>query len=72
MLSITTQERKHLTVFLDSGLTEAKVNTKYYTILSGTPEGNQVFYKIRIITPARNDYGKSIFRQQIIELTHHK
>lgn len=66
---ITATEKRHLKVFLASGQTQAKVNTKYYCILSGTLDGNKWIYKIRINTPAKTDYGKKIFDTQNIEIS---
>lgn len=63
---VTATERKHLKVFLASGMTTAKVNTKYYEMLSGTPKGDQWIFKIRISTPEKNDYGKTVYQHQTI------
>jgi len=65
---VTATERKHLKAFLKSGMTDAKINRKQYSIISGMPQGNKYLYKIRITTPRRNDYGKNIYDQQTIEL----
>lgn len=65
---VTATEKRHLKAFLQSGRTEAKVNTKTYTILSGSPRGDKYHYQIRITTPTRNDYGERIFNHQTIEL----
>lgn len=63
-LHITAAERKHLKVFIESGMTSAKVNTKHYTKLQ--QEGN--LYTIRISTPKKNDYGKRYMDNQTVEI----
>ena len=65
---VTQTEKRHLKAFLESGQTQAKVNTKYYCILSGRMQGKKWIYKISINTPTKTDYGKKIFDTQIIEL----
>lgn len=65
---VTQTEKRHLKAFLESGQTQAKVNTKYYCILSGRMQGKKWIYKISINTPAKTDYGKKIFDTQTIEL----
>lgn len=65
---VTATERKHLKAFLDSGLTDAKINRKQYSIISGMPHGDKYLYKIRITTPGYNDWGERKYNQQTIEL----
>jgi len=65
-LHVTQTERKHLAAFLESGRTQAKVNTKYYTILSGTPIGKEYEYEIRISTPTKRDNGEEVMDNQTI------
>ena len=65
---VTATERKHLTAFLNSGMTQAKVNRKHYVILQGTPQGDKYLYKIRIATPVKNDYGDTVYNTQTIEV----
>jgi hypothetical protein len=65
---VTATERQHLKAFLQSGMTSARVNTKTYTILSGTPQGKGMRYEIRITTPQRNDYGDKVYNNQTITL----
>lgn len=65
---VTATEKKHLKAFLKSGMTDAKVNTKQYSIISGIPQGDKYLYKIRITTPKRNDYRERIYDTQIIEV----
>lgn len=61
---VTATERRHLSVFLDSGQTEAQVNTKIYTLV----ESSSTFRKIRISSPKRNDFGSLYYDHQTIEL----
>ena len=65
---VTATEKKHLKVFVNSGLTDAKINRKYYSVISGRMEGEKMVYKIRISTPYFNDYGKRLFESQTIEV----
>lgn len=64
---VTATEKKHLKAFLKSGMVDAKVNTKQYSIISRIPQGDKYLYKIRITTPKRNDYGDRIYDTQTIE-----
>jgi hypothetical protein len=66
---VTATEKRHLKAFLESGQTQAKVNTKYYCILSGRMQGNKWIYRISINTPIKNDFGKKIFDTQNIEIS---
>jgi len=50
---VTQTERKHIKAFLDSGLTSAKVNTKYYQILNS--DSNTI--QIEIMTKREKDYS---------------
>ena len=50
---VTQTERKHINAFLDSGLTSAKVNTKYYKILNS--DLNTI--EIEIMTKIEKDYA---------------
>ena len=63
---VTATERKHLRAFLSSGKTRAKVNTKYYEILSGTPIEGAYEYEIRIATKRKDDWGTAYFDKQTI------
>ena len=65
---VTATEKKHLKVFLESGLTNAKINTKFYSVISGMIEGDKFLYKIRISTPYRTDYGDIKYNTQTIEI----
>lgn len=65
---VTATEKKHLKAFLKSGMTDAKVNTKQYSIISGIPQRGKYLYKVRITTQKRNDYGKRIYDTQTIEV----
>lgn len=67
-IHVTATERKHLKAFLKSGLTDAKINRKQYSIISGVPQGENYLYKIRISTPYRNDYGEKKYNTQTIEI----
>ena len=49
---VTQTERKHIKAFHDSGLTSAKVNTKYYTIV----KGDLKTLEIEIRTKRTKDY----------------
>jgi hypothetical protein len=65
---VTQTEKKHLKKFLDSGLTNAKINTKFYSVISGMIQGNEFIYKIRISSPTKNDYGVKKYESQLIEV----
>jgi hypothetical protein len=65
---VTATEKKHLKAFLNSGMTDAKINTKQYSVLSGMMQGDKFLYKIRITTPRKNDYGQKVYDSQIIEV----
>jgi hypothetical protein len=65
---VTETEKRHLKALFESGLTDAKINTKQYSIISVIPQGTNTLYKIKIITPGKNDYGKRIFDIQTIEV----
>ena len=67
-IHVTATEKRHLKVFLESGKTDAKINTKYYSVISGMPYGGKFLYKIRISTPTKNDYGCKVFNTQTIEI----
>ena len=67
-IHVTATEKKHLKAFLESGHTQAKINTKYYCIISGRAEGNKFLYKIEISTPTKDDYGNRKFDTQLIEV----
>lgn len=67
-IHVTQTEKRHLKAFLESGRTDAKINTKFYSIISGKPEGDSFLYKIRISTPKKNDLGKRVFDTQTIEV----
>lgn len=59
---LTATEKKHLKAFLESGMTQAKINRKYYTITYG----NGTTFDIRIETPFKNDFGKLVMDKQMI------
>ena len=63
---VTATEKRHLKAFLASGHAQAKVNTKTYTLISGTPKGKLWEYEIRITTPQMNDCGERTFDNQTI------
>lgn len=65
---VTQTEKRHLKALFKSGKVDAKINTKFYSIISGMPEGEKMLYKIRISTPSINDYGERIFSTQTIEV----
>jgi hypothetical protein len=66
---VTATEKKHLKAFLKSGLTDAKINTKFYSVISGMIDGDKFLYKIRISTPYISEStGKKEFETQTIEL----
>ena len=65
---VTATERKHLKAFFESGMTDAIINTKTYSIISSMPQGDGNLYKVRISTPYRNDYGEKIYDIQTIEV----
>lgn len=67
-IHVTATEKKHLKAFLNSGQTDAKINTKFYSIISGMPYGDGFLYKIRITTPAKDDLGNKKFNHQTIEI----
>lgn len=67
-IHVTQTERKHLKAFLASGKTDAKINTKFYSIISGMPDRDKWLYKIRISTPYRDDIGRKKYRTQTIEV----
>jgi len=65
---VTATEKKHLKAFLNSGKTDAKINRKFYSIISGTPQADKFLYKIRITTPMKDDYGNKKLDTQTIEV----
>lgn len=68
-IHVTQTERKHILAFLKSGKISAKVNTKIYNVLQGTPVKNGYEYKISIHTPyIRESTNQREFTRQIIEL----
>lgn len=69
---VTETEKKHLKKFLNSGLTDAKINTKFYSIISGMLYKNEMIYKIRISTPYKDDYGNKKYDNQLIEVKKYK
>ena len=69
---VTATEKKHLKAFLESGLTQAKVNTKRYTILSGSPLKKGYEYNVGIETPHTSEMtGKKELTKQDIILEKH-
>lgn len=67
-LHVTQTEKKHISAFLDSGMTQAKVNSKFYTVISGMRDGNSWVYQVKISTPVKNDYGQKVFDTKTITL----
>ena len=67
-IHVTATEKKHLKAFLESGRTDAKINTKFYSVISGMAQGDKFLYKIRISTPTKDDYGNRKFDTQLIEV----
>lgn len=67
-IHVTETEKKHLKSFLNSGLTDAKINRKFYSVICGRLEGEKFLYKIRISTPKKNDVGQKIYDVQTIEV----
>ena len=67
-IHVTATEKKHLEEFLNSGLTDAKINRKFYSVISGRIEGEKMIYKIRISTPYFNDCGEKRYNTQTIEV----
>ena len=65
---VTATEKRHLKAFLESGQTDAKINTKHYSVISGMLQGDKFLYKIRISTPYKNDYGEKKYQTQTIEV----
>jgi hypothetical protein len=64
---VTATVKRHLHAFLESGKTSAKVNTKHYSILKGTPLKNGYEYVIVINTPyTRESTGQREFEKQTI------
>jgi len=65
---VTATEKKHLRAFLESGLTQSRVNTKRYTILSGRPLKKGYEYNVRIETPYTSAMTgrKELTKQDII------
>lgn len=61
---VTATEKKHLAKFLESGMTQAKINTKVYTVLAGDLKQ----LKIRISAPCKNDVGYKVYDHQTIEI----
>lgn len=69
---VTKTELIHLKYFLESGMIEAKANTKQYEILDCQQLQTGYRYKIRITTKKRNDYNKLVFDHQTIILEYTK
>lgn len=67
-IHVTATEKKHLKAFLESGRTDAKINTKFYSVISGMEQGDKFLYKIRISTPTKDDFGNKKFDTQLIEV----
>jgi hypothetical protein len=64
---VTTTVKRHLHAFLESGKTSAKVNTKHYSILKGTPLKNGYEYIIAVNTPYTSEStGQREFEKQTI------
>lgn len=69
-IHVTATERKHLKAFLQSGMTQAKINRKQYDILKGVAEKGGYIYDVRITTPYRNDYGEQRLQTQTVTVFH--
>ena len=67
-LHVTDTEKKHLKSFLKSGLSDAKINTKFYSIISSMKQGSKILYKIRISSPIKDDFNRKKYDSQTIEL----
>jgi hypothetical protein len=68
-IHVTQTERRHLSAFFQSGLIQAKINTKFYTVLTGSQgKDNSWDYKVSIMTPYTNDNGQKDYNKQTIEL----
>jgi hypothetical protein len=66
---VTATEKKHLRAFIESGQTQAKVNTKIYTILKGTPIKNGYEYEIMILSPyTRESTKERMYNKQRITI----
>ena len=65
---VTQTEKKHLKAFLKSGLIDAKINTKFYSVISTKKEKEKTLYKIRISSPYKNDLGIKKYSIQNLEL----
>ena len=66
---VTQTERRHLLAFFQSGLTQAKINTKFYTILTCSLGHNDSWdYMVSILTPYTRDNGQKAYNKQTIEL----
>jgi hypothetical protein len=65
---VTQTEKNHLKEFLKSGLIDAKINTKFYSIISSKKEKEKTLFKIRISSPYKNDLGIKKYDIQTIEI----
>tara|TARA_R110000851_G_scaffold201486_1_gene352702 strand:- start:608 stop:835 length:228 start_codon:yes stop_codon:yes gene_type:complete len=65
---VTSTEKKHLKAFLESGFVDAKINSKYYKIISSTEDKGKVICKIKISTPYFNSLGVKKYENQNIEV----
>ena len=63
---VTATEKRHLHAFLKSGKTSAKVNTKHYSILKGTPLKNGYEYIVAVNTPYTSESTGEFEKQTII------
>tara|TARA_R110000851_G_scaffold306049_1_gene464252 strand:+ start:242 stop:469 length:228 start_codon:yes stop_codon:yes gene_type:complete len=65
---VTQTEKNHLKAFLKSGLIDAKINTKFYSVISSKKEKEKTLFKIRICSPYKNDLGIKKYDIQNIEI----
>ncbi|MGK0413224.1 MAG: hypothetical protein ACJA1B_001426 [Polaribacter sp.] len=65
---VTQTEKNHLKEFLKSGLIDAKINTKFYSIISSKKEKEKTLYKIRISSPYQSLLGLKKYSIQNIEI----
>jgi hypothetical protein len=67
-LHVTQTEKNHLKAFLKSGLSDAKINTKFYSVISSMKQGAKTLYKIKISSPVKDDLNRKKYDSQTIEL----
>jgi hypothetical protein len=68
-LHVTATEKRHIRKLIESGLTQAKINTKYYCIMKGSQIKNGWEYTIVINTPQRSERTNEIvYNKQSVEV----